>query len=77
MDVFAAPYAPGVSAPAYNGIRPDTVFFDCLENLFKTGRIVSLDIAELNPRMDIDNRTARLAATIVFNAVTYLAEIQR
>ncbi|HWL00328.1 MAG TPA: formimidoylglutamase, partial [Parapedobacter sp.] len=74
LDVFAAPYAPGVSAPAHNGIRPDTLFFDCLEKAFTTGKLVSLDIAELNPAIDIDGRTARLAATIIFHAVSYLSE---
>ena len=77
LDVFASPYAPGVSAPAYNGIRPDAVFFDCLEKLFKTGKPVSLDIAELNPRIDIDGRTASLSATIIFHVIAYLSEIHR
>lgn len=77
MDVFAAPYAPGVSAPAYNGIRPDAVFFGCLERLFATGKLVSLDIAELNPALDISDRTAKLAATIIFHAVSYLSETRR
>lgn len=73
MDVFAAADAPGVSATAYNGIRPDTLFFECLEQVFATGKLVSLDIAELNPTRDIDGRTAKLAATIIFHAVTYLS----
>ncbi len=69
LDVFASPYAPGVSAPAYNGILPDTVFFDCLDRLFDSGKVVSVDIAELNPEYDVDNRTARLAASIIFHIV--------
>lgn len=77
MDVFAAPYAPGVSATAYNGIQPDSVFFDCLAKIFATGKLVSLDIAELNPARDIDSRTAKLAATIIFHAVEYLSEDRR
>lgn len=67
LDVFAAAYAPGVSAPAYNGILPDIVFFDCLNLLFDSGKVVSIDIAELNPEYDIDNRTAKLAASILFH----------
>ena len=77
MDVFAAPYAPGVSAPAYNGIRPDSRFFNSLKTIIDTGKLVSLDLAELNPAMDIDNRTAKLAATIIFQSVNYLAEQRR
>jgi formiminoglutamase len=69
MDVFAAPYAPGVSAPAYNGILPDNTFFDCLKLLIHSKKIVSIDIAELNPALDIDKRTARLAAAILFEMI--------
>jgi formiminoglutamase len=29
----------------------------------------STDIAELNPSLDIDNRTAKLAASLIFEAV--------
>ncbi|MGV3763920.1 formimidoylglutamase [Parapedobacter sp.] len=74
MDVFAAPYAPGVSATAYNGIRPDAVFFHCLERVLETGKVMSFDIAELNPAIDIDSRTAKLAATIIFHTVGCLSE---
>ncbi|WP_257669132.1 formimidoylglutamase [Parapedobacter tibetensis] len=73
MDVFAAAYAPGVSAPAYNGILPDVIFFDCLDKLFDSGKVISLDIAELNPGYDIDMRTAKLAASIIFHVVERLA----
>lgn len=66
MDVFAAAFAPGVSAPAYNGIFPDSLFFDCLALVVSSGKLVSLDIAELNPGFDIDNRTARLEADIIY-----------
>lgn len=65
LDVFAAAHAPGVSAPAYNGIVPDHVFFDCLDRILDSGRVVAVDLAELNPEWDIDNRTARLAASII------------
>lgn len=74
LDVFAAAHAPGVSAPACNGIMPDALFFNCLDRLFDSGKVLSLDIAELNPDFDIDNRTARLAASIIFHVVERLAE---
>lgn len=76
LDVFAAPYAPGVSAPAYQGIVPDRRFFDCLEWLVDCGKIASFDIAELNPAVDIDGRTARLAASLIFRIAERLAEKQ-
>ncbi len=73
MDVFASAFAPGVSAPAYNGIIPDAVFFDCLDALFNGGKVISLDIAELNPEYDVDSRTAKLAAALIFHVVERLA----
>jgi formiminoglutamase len=70
LDVFAAAYAPGVSAVAYNGIRPDGLFLDCYRTILQSGKLAGLDIAELNPTYDIDNHTAKLAAALLFEAVT-------
>ncbi|MCB0825625.1 MAG: formimidoylglutamase [Armatimonadetes bacterium] len=68
MDVFSASYAPGVSAPAAYGLTPDIV-----EQLIRvagqSGKLRIADIAELNPTYDIDNRTARLAARMIFTMV--------
>lgn len=69
LDVFAAAFAPGVSATAYNGIRPDGLFLECYRNILQSGKLAGLDIAELNPSLDIDNRTARLGAAMLFEAV--------
>lgn len=66
MDVFAAAYAPGVSAPAFNGLVPDAAFMEMLEVISRLPNLGSIDIAELNPQFDIDNRTARLAADLIF-----------
>lgn len=73
MDVFAAPFAPGVSAPAYNGILPGSLFLECLRSVLRSGKVAGMDIAELNPSMDIDNRTARLGASLIFEAVAAIA----
>ncbi|SFF54647.1 formimidoylglutamase [Thermoflexibacter ruber] len=69
LDVFAAPFAPGVSALAYNGIFPDKVFQDFFHYILASPKLKSMDIAELNPTLDIDNRTARLAASFIFEYV--------
>lgn len=66
MDAFAATFAPGVSALAMNGIIPDHTFYDLLSYIYSQPKLISVDIAELNPRFDLDERTARLAAYIVF-----------
>jgi formiminoglutamase len=66
LDVFSASIAPGVSAPAVKGI--DLFVFDPLFQAIKnSGKIKVFDVAECNPRFDLDNRTAKLAAYIIFN----------
>ena len=69
LDVFASPFAPGVSATAYNGIFPDYFFKKVLKTILKSEKLRAFDIAELNPDFDIDNRTAKLAASFVFELV--------
>ena len=69
MDVFASPYAPGVSAPAYNGIIPNPFFMSVFERIINSPKFVSIDFAELNPDYDIDNRTAKLTADLIFRIV--------
>lgn len=67
MDAFAAAFAPGVSAVALDGIIPDYTFYEMLGYLFQHPKLVSMDIAELNPRLDLDERTAKLAANFIFH----------
>lgn len=64
LDGFSSAYAPGVSAPSPFGFSP---LFVCkaLEFLLKTKKVISCDIAELNPDFDIDNTTANLAAKLI------------
>jgi formiminoglutamase len=69
MDVFASPYAPGVSATAYNGLVPDALFLDCYRTVLRSGKLAGTDIAEVNPAFDQDNRTAKLAASLVYEIV--------
>ncbi|MCF7568287.1 formimidoylglutamase [Sabulilitoribacter arenilitoris] len=64
MDGFSSAYAPGVSAPSPLGFTPYFVF-KMLLFLFDTKKVISCDIAELNPTLDRDNVTANLAAKLV------------
>lgn len=66
MDVFAACFAPGVSAPSPSGIAPDFIFMSCFDLIVSSKKLISFDIAETNPQFDIDSRTAKLAASLVF-----------
>ena len=64
LDGFSSAYAPGVSAPSPMGFSPDVVL-ECLKSIIDSGKLTSLDIAEMNPTYDIDNHTAKLAASLV------------
>ena len=63
MDVFAESHAPGVSAPQALGLTPWQAL-PLLKYLMQTGKVVSVDIAELSPPLDHNSKTARLAATL-------------
>lgn len=65
MDVFNASIAPGVSATAYNGIFADAAFMHFYRRLLQSEKLVAVDIAEVNPKNDEDNRTTRLAASLM------------
>lgn len=69
LDAVRASDAPGVSATMPDGFSP--------EELLTTAHIlgchphcIALDIAEMNPAYDIDNRTAKLAAHAVMRFVS-------
>ena len=71
MDGFSSAYAPGVSAPSPMGFTPYFVL-QTLEYLFASKKVISLDIAELNPIYDRDNATANLAARLVDYVVSQI-----
>lgn len=65
MDVFNSSQAPGVSAPSFNGIFTDSTFMLLFRHILASSKLVAMDVAETNPDFDVDNRTARLAASLV------------
>jgi formiminoglutamase len=74
LDVFAAAFAPGVSAPTAMGVAPDSAFRRLFRGLMASGRVRGVEIAELCPPLDIDDRTARLGAAIAFEAALGLLD---
>jgi formiminoglutamase len=64
LDGFSSAYAPGVSAPSPLGFAPLFVY-QVLAYVFKSKKVISCDIAELNPDFDIDENTASLAAKLI------------
>lgn len=70
LDVFAAHFAPGVSAPQVLGINPSYVL-KALQLLKQSGKVIALDIVELNPKYDIDKHTAKLASHLLVNFLEF------
>jgi formiminoglutamase len=68
LDGFSSAYAPGVSAPSPMGFSPEIVV-DTLQMIFESKKLISLDLAEMNPKYDIDNQTAKLAASLIHFAM--------
>ena len=64
LDGFSSAYAPGVSAPSSFGFTPHFAY-QVLAFLFKSKKVISCDIAELNPDFDTDEHTASLAAKLI------------
>jgi|TARA_A100001518_G_scaffold3975_1_gene4776 formiminoglutamase len=64
LDVLPAAEAPGVSAPASHGVSL-ALIESLIEAVRDSGKLRLVDVAELNPRLDIDNRTARAAARLI------------
>ncbi|OFO48285.1 formimidoylglutamase [Corynebacterium sp. HMSC073D01] len=71
LDVLPAGVAPGVSAPAAVGVDLNTIR-DGLAACMQTGKVRLIDIVELNPTYDIDNRTAKVAARLISDATALM-----
>lgn len=74
LDVFNLAYAPGVSATTPQGLSPWHVIPSIIK-LAQSNKVIALDIVELAPRLDIDNHTAKLAATLISYFIDNLTEI--
>ncbi len=64
LDVLPAATAPGVSAPASYGV-PLPVIAEVCRQVAASGKLLHLDVAELNPEFDVDSRTAKVAARLI------------
>ncbi|MGM0587449.1 MAG: formimidoylglutamase [Bacteroidota bacterium] len=72
MDAVDQAYAPGVSAPATNGISSE----EWLKYAFRIAQqtnINSFDLVEVNPALDRDEQTVRLAAHTIWEILLGLS----
>jgi formiminoglutamase len=65
LDVLPAAVAPGVSAPAARGVEL-MVVETLIDAVKATGKLMLADIAELNPALDRDGITAKVAARLAW-----------
>jgi len=75
IDVVAEAFAPGCSAPSADGFSPQKI----IRASYLAGKQKGLklfEIMEVNPKHDTDNRTSRLAATMIAAFLTGLAKIK-
>lgn len=72
LDAVDAAHAPGVSAPAADGLAP-SLWLGAAERAGENAGVRSFDVVELNPEYDLDGRTARLAALTVWRFLRGLA----
>ncbi len=71
MDAVRASDAPGVSAPSPTGLHSEEI----IELAIAAGsdpRSKVLEITEVNPRYDVDNRTSKLAAIMIYEFLSSL-----
>ncbi len=68
LDVFSPAFAPGVSTIQPLGLDPWHVI-PLIRQAASSGKVISYDIAEHVPRYDIDHRTAKLAATLIYEII--------
>ncbi len=72
LDAVDGASAPGVSAPSVDGL-PAQLWLEAAYLGGLCPRATSFDLCELNPRFDVDGRTARLAALTVWEILRGLA----
>lgn len=67
-DVFHITSAPGVSAPQTFGVDPRNAL-PLLKIVARYAKNLTIDVAEINPTYDYDDRTSRLMANIIYELI--------
>lgn len=68
MDSMQQAAAPGTSAPSPNGFTP-LEMNKMVRALGRLENLVSFDVSEVNPELDIDERTSNLAASLIYKMI--------
>lgn len=75
LDVLPASVAPGVSAPASLGV-PARAILGAVRTVASSGKLRLMDVVELNPKYDVDSRTAKIGARLIAEAVGTLPQVR-
>ncbi len=73
IDAVSQWAAPGVSSPCMGGMDP-VLWLEAAHAAGASGKVTSMDLAEVNPQYDNDNQTSRLAALTVWHFLKGLSE---
>jgi len=67
-DVFSTAYVPGVSAPQPLGLAPQRVLA-LMASVIASGKVRCMDVAEISPSYDHDERSSRVAALMLYEVM--------
>jgi arginase len=68
MDAIDPEYAPGTGTPVPNGMTLRETYL-AVELVRKSGKLLSMDVVEVNPLLDIKNKTGILASDLIQTAL--------
>ena len=68
LDVFSPAFAPGVGTIQPLGLSPWHII-PFIRQVAASGKVICYDIVEHVPRYDIDHRTAKLAASLIYEII--------
>jgi arginase len=68
VDALDPLYAPGVGTPVPGGLSYREAHLAC-ELVAASGRLLAMDLVEVNPVLDEHNRTAQVAVDLVLSAL--------
>lgn len=69
LDAFDPRFAPGVGVPEADGLDPENVL-PVMEGLIKNPNFKAFEVVELNPPLDIEDRTLELAQKLIHDTLS-------
>ncbi|MDX9916737.1 MAG: arginase [Gudongella sp.] len=68
IDSLTPEAAPGTGTKVHSGLTIREAFL-AVEMLYESGKLLAMDMVEVNPILDIENKTAKLASELVLAAL--------